>query len=651
MGILLIAAALAPLAGLELPTFVRKALVGLILLSLLLILILAGLTVAFRTALRSVGSRLFFSYFLVGPLPLLLALSLGGICLYAVAGLVTSHLVEDARLAIARELEMELAHSDSTTLRTPAKNYEEGVYQNGEKISGSQRLPQSFPAQWLSTAGNPARGTSLALLPEGAVALTAWRCAGRTGTCVVRAFVEPLEHELRRRAGVWVDLLPPGDPRRRSVVRVQVGPFGFVFRGLRFELTPEELEAFYRFSPPRSKPPALWDRPWLRWADESAALWDLSTGQPVPGGLALVYAASPRGLLRGLDAGTARIDARLWLALASIGIVFSQISILAGLIAVSLVWGISRGVNRLTAATIALASGDFTHRIGSRRRDQLGDLARSFDRMAEELEALIRTRAVKEALERELALARQVQESLLPRQFEPPPGYRIKTRFLPSAALGGDLYDFRRLPDGRIVFLIADVSGHGLAAGLRMAFLRAAVMLLLDEGHPPSAVLARIDRELRERDLPRSFVTALVATLHPPTGTVELLSAGHPPAYWIRESGVVEELLLPSTPLGTFQLRLGQTIVKLSPGDCLVLLSDGWIEASNASGEPFGYERVAAALATPVPTARTLASQLEQAIEQYAPGVQKEDDCTLVVLERSPTLAERDRNSSETRTT
>ncbi len=628
---MLIAGSLILLALSEAPSVVRKSLVTALLLSLLLFAILLGLIGIFRALLRNVGTRLFFSYLLIGPLPLLLTLTLGGLAGYALVGLLTSHLAEDARRAVARDLEMQLAH-----LTAAARPNEDPLvlakYHHGKRVSGSGLLPDRFPSALVER--NPASGSSLALLADGSVGLAAWRCNVAAEQCLLAVLNERLEEEVRRRSGLWVDYLPPGDPRRRTFVRIQIGGVGFVFRGLRLRPTAQQQEAFYRISPPQAQPPDFLDQPWLLWADETNELVELATGDLLPEGLAVAYAASPRGLLRGFEAGTARIDAGLWLALLSIGVAFAQIAIVAGFIAASLIFGLSRAVNRLTLATAAIARGDFSVRIGSRRRDQLGELARSFDRMAAEIQALVHTRAEKEALDRELALARQVQESLLPVGYELPPEFRLETRFVPSAALGGDLYDLRKLREGRIVFLIADVSGHGLAASLRTAFVRAAFALLIDEGRSPEEALARMDRELRERGLPRAFVTALVATLDPTTGSLEFTSAGHPPAYLVRNSGEVEEYTLTSAPLGTLDFRVGKAAATLEPGDSLVLLSDGWIEATNEEEEPFGYERVLQALRGGPAAARTVAARLEAEVERHTQGARREDDCTLLVVER-----------------
>lgn len=613
------------------PTLLVRTLHGVLLL-LLAWGALAGAAALLRPLFWSVGRRLFLSYILIGFLPLLLALTLAGLCGYVASGLVLAHLAEDARRELAAELEARTAHAD---LSRPGSEDPEPLfarYERGRRISGSERLPELWPPLQ-SDAGAGPSGSTLVLLEDETLALAAWSC--RSDRCALAAVGDTLSSELRRRAGVWIDLLLPDDPRRRSAVRVQVGPYLFVLRGLRFQMSSAEELEFQRISPPASQPPGFLDRPWLLWSDEVESVLHLGTGESLPGGLSVAYAASPRGLLRGLRAGTSRGDARLWLALAALGIVFAEIAVAATLLAASMIVGLSRAVNRLSAATVAIARGDFSVRIASKRRDQLGALHRSFNFMAEQLQELVRTRAEKEALDRELALAREVQQNLLPSRIEVPTGYEIETRFEPSAALGGDCFDLRLLPDGRLSILVADVSGHGLAAGLRMALVRAAFGILLEEGYTPEQVLARIDRDLRLRGSTRAFVTAVIALLEPDSGTVTVVSAGHPPVYVLHSEGSLDELVLQSAPLGALRFRLASTAIELAPGESLVLLTDGWIECTDPAGQPFGYERLAASLrGAPLPC-RTVAGRLDEAVRRHCLGKPREDDSTLVVLGRS----------------
>ena len=158
--------------------------------------------------------------------------------------------------------------------------------------------------------------------------------------------------------------------------------------------------------------------------------------------------------------------------------------------AVFMIVGLSRAVNRLSRGTAAVRQGDFGVRIPVRRRDQVGDLQRSFNEMAGNLETLVATAAQKESLEKELELARDLQKSLLPSDLPAGGGVEFATLFEPSAAIGGDYFDVLRISEDELAVIIADVSGHGLSSGLRMAMLKAALLILVEETRDPEEILA-----------------------------------------------------------------------------------------------------------------------------------------------------------------
>jgi serine phosphatase RsbU (regulator of sigma subunit) len=267
--------------------------------------------------------------------------------------------------------------------------------------------------------------------------------------------------------------------------------------------------------------------------------------------------------------------------------------------------------------------------------------------MTQELEQLVATAAEKEVLEKELEIARELQRSLLPRELPGGEAVEFSTLFAPSAAIGGDYFDVLGLGDGRLAVVIADVSGHGLPSGLRMAMLKAALTILVEAEKDAEGILGRLHEMVRSGDDRRVFVTATLALVDLAAGTLEITNAGHPPTYLLRD-GRVEEIMLPGSPLGGLGRDYGRRLLALEPDDILVWLSDGLIEAGDAEGQPFGYDGILAALesaaaerarleaavpgATGSLAAAAVRDHLLAAVEAHTGGRPVEDDRTVVVM-------------------
>jgi len=594
-----------------------------------------------RRLLWRVGRRLAFSYLLVGVLPFLLSLLLVMVAAYLLAGFFLGHLYRDAVIGLHEELEavssfliqpLELGLLTPSRLPTSVDEAAMAYYAGDARVGGDPRAPSSFPA-WL---GEPqterqrrrSRVPQLVMLPDGSTTIAA---TFRRGRHAVLAFFDPeaggpLERALSRRSDVWTRLQRQGE--------LDGDGWTVQFLDTQFALQPlvrtpggAEREAFFE-SLDASSPLSIVG------VEMAGPLHEFATGEAVSPPVSASLAAPLRIALRHLFSSSGQVDTLGWIAFILPTFLLFDVFVSATVMAMFMILGLSRAVNRLSAATEAVQAGDFSARIPVRRRDQLGALQRSFNEMAGGLERLIAERTARRALEQELEVAREVQKNLIPGQGLQVEGAEFATFFEPSAAIGGDYFDILKLPGegegGRVAVVIADVAGHGLSAGLRMAMLKAGLLTLVEEGKPARHFLPALDTLVRKGS-DRVFVTASLSVIDLSTGVVEMTNAGHPPAYLLR-NGRIEEIVVPGSPLGAFGADYGFRRFELEPGDVLVWLSDGFIEAVADDGEVFGYERTMRSLAGSADSAEEVRDRILGELRQYTGGAGGDDDLTLVVM-------------------
>jgi phosphoserine phosphatase RsbU/P len=217
----------------------------------------------------------------------------------------------------------------------------------------------------------------------------------------------------------------------------------------------------------------------------------------------------------------------------------------------------------------------------------------------------------------ELEAARGIQQRLVPQTLPEVPGCRIETAYFPAEEVGGDFYQVLPQRDGSTLIVVGDVSGKGLKAAMTGALAIGALRALSSEGLAPGALMARLNREIVGAE-DGGFITCLCARIEP-GGGVTLANAGHLSPYWNTQEVAVESGL----PLGVFASEeYAETVLRLSPGDILMLLSDGIVEARDASsGELFGFERT-----------RAISGKSAAEIAETAQRFGQEDDITVLTL-------------------
>jgi len=242
----------------------------------------------------------------------------------------------------------------------------------------------------------------------------------------------------------------------------------------------------------------------------------------------------------------------------------------------------------------------------------------------------------RERFERELNLAREIQQRFQPSSAPNVAGYEMQGISFPCYEIGGDYYDFIQRPDGRMVIALGDVSGKGTSAALLMSSLHAAMHAQISTHQTLGETISAVNRYLAETIPLNRFITLFCAELDPQTGSLSFLNAGHNPPLIAHAGGSMEQLAAGGIPLGILAdavYREGRT--QLQPGDALVIYSDGVSETTNAAGEEFGPLRLYNVVARHLDsTAAAIRDKIEADLTRFAQGTPANDDITLVIVKR-----------------
>lgn len=245
--------------------------------------------------------------------------------------------------------------------------------------------------------------------------------------------------------------------------------------------------------------------------------------------------------------------------------------------------------------------------------------------------------ARQEGLDRELQLAREIQQTLMPDELPDLPNWELAAACRPALQVSGDFYDFFKLPGDQLGLVIADVADKGVPAALFMALTRALIRAAALQETSPAAALARVNDLLVPDTHQGMFVTAAYAVLSLETGRMAYANAGHNlPLLWRADSQAVERLEKCGMALGVLEeLRLEERIIYLGQGDQLVFYTDGVTEAFSSDNEAYGESRLQATIpaAGNLP-ARAMLNVITDSVSTFVGDRPPSDDLTLLVLRR-----------------
>jgi serine phosphatase RsbU (regulator of sigma subunit)/HAMP domain-containing protein len=324
-------------------------------------------------------------------------------------------------------------------------------------------------------------------------------------------------------------------------------------------------------------------------------------------------------------------------------------------------WGMARPIRQLAAQAERIAGGDLQQRVPENRADEIGVLARNFNFMAGRIGTLLVESAQKASLEREMSLARQVQQAMLPPdELVAHGGAKIVGHCVPASSCGGDWWTYRKMSENRTLIVIGDATGHGMHSALIAATARGAVEALADADErlvTPEQVLQSIHAAISGVGEHALLMTCFAAVVDPAGKQLAYANAGQNFPYVMRRGGdgVLDEaqiIAASGNPLGDRDVPqvLRRGTVSMQPGDVLVAFTDGVVERQNPVGKLFGDRRLRGVFkGARIDAADDLAKlrlDVVRAVDAFAEGTDSQDDVTFVLVLSEPALDKRVRSAS-----
>jgi sigma-B regulation protein RsbU (phosphoserine phosphatase) len=335
----------------------------------------------------------------------------------------------------------------------------------------------------------------------------------------------------------------------------------------------------------------------------------------------------------------------LLFVLALVGGLFLIIQFVALVIGFVLARQITGAVHDLFTGTQHVRGGNFGHQIPVRARDQLGELAESFNLMTGEVTTLLGEMAEKGRLEQEMFAAREIQQKLLPTGPLRVTGLAVSAFCEPAREVAGDYYDFLPITDSILGLLIADVAGKGLAAGLYMAQLKVIVQSLSRLHHEPKEFLSAVNKVVSANLDGKSFITMTYGVIDVERREMTFARAGHCPlihvpadqppgmrkARMLIPDGLVVGLQIDDGTM--FDNILREQTISLAPGDLVVWFTDGISETMNEAFDCFGEQRLAQVVEqyAHLPFDQ-LRSYILAELRAFAGGADQHDDMTMILM-------------------
>jgi sigma-B regulation protein RsbU (phosphoserine phosphatase) len=548
---------------------------GLVLIPLTAVVVFRALRWIQLHALWSVRNRLLFVYGLLGVLPLLLVLGLVGLGAWEFTTELAVYLATSALDRRVEGINNAVRVLDGMTMEqrsASAADFQKGM---------NHEFP-GFRLYVVDESGEhkyPAESPALPLVKE-------WKNAN--GLLVIDHHFFGWSH--MRGDKREITALAPLSKSMVAELVPNLGSIGLIERN---HTTGNKLES----SEPLRLPPAVnrFDVP-LVWG---ASVRHSHLGEPNKVFDAILAINSrPSAVLSAVFGGAEDFSGTLFFIFLVVAGLFVAVEAGAIWVGVRLSTRLTGAVNQLYEGTRRVIRGDFRHRIPSNHKDQLGDLADSFNQMTSNLERLFVVEKEKERLQTEIEIAREVQSQLYPKDAPPMRGLQLTVVCDPARMVSGDYYDYTEVGADQLAFAIGDVAGKGISAALLMATLQSALRSQVAHAEATgscmnsAAVITQLNKQIWAHTAPEKYATFFFATFHQPSQTLTYTNAGHLSPLLLRK-GEFTALDSNGTVVGAFPFaKYDSSSIVMQPNDLLVCYTDGITEPENAYGEAFGEDRL-----------------------------------------------------------
>ena len=300
-----------------------------------------------------------------------------------------------------------------------------------------------------------------------------------------------------------------------------------------------------------------------------------------------------------------------------------------------------RPIQALSDSVRAIGEGTMMADVGGSGNEEIDDIARAFNEITAKFRAAQGNLVEQERMQKEMQVAQEIQQSLLPRSVPELEGYEIGALYRAAKEVGGDYYDFLQVDERTVGVVVADVSGKGVPGSLVMTMIRTALRMEARGNRSASDVMARMNTFVTEDMKKGMFVTMFYVVLDSVNRVVTYASAGHNPmilyrgetdaTYFLKPKGIPVGIDAPDADL--FRRTISVEKLTLKQEDMLVIYTDGITEAMNPAREQFGEGKLLAAIKKYGHlTAQEFADALDKEINEFTAGALQNDDITLVAI-------------------